>query len=146
MPDEDNPEEYDITTLVPWKIRFDSDKDYSGKATMTIMLCGNRGGSLKVKVNDNIVYWADSFPLTDGTVLRAAKHSLEQWITIEFDASLLKEGENIVELSHINSGSSDKVFVIDCIRMEVDESTSFEPVYDTVNEIYSDDFEAKLSK
>lgn len=124
-PDVNNKSQYDSTTLLPWKIRFDSEKNYTGKATMTIAVCANRGGSLKVTVNDTLVWYMDKYELADGGIVRAYKYSLYQVVPIEFDASLLKQGENVIQISHTKADNN-QLTAYDVIRLEVDENARLE--------------------
>ena len=107
--------------LAPYQIRFDSGAAYAeGTGTLLINVCGNRFGSIRATLNGtNIVNTAgqvtvNSEPVsvaesddtavvslyTDGSVGRSGLVGINQLVKIEFDASLIKEGENVILLTH----------------------------------------------
>ncbi len=103
-----------------YKIRFDSDAAYrDGTATLLINVCGNRFGSIRATINGtNIVNAAGKVTInnepateagsntdvvylyTDGSVARSGLVGINQLVKIEFDASLMKAGENVIVLTH----------------------------------------------
>lgn len=119
-----------------WDIVFDNDKNYeSGTATLMIAIAGGRGATLVVHVNGVRVTEVINITESGGGFPRSA--ALDQYITIpvKFDASLLKEGENTITLSHespsYKEGETEiaemkayKSIMYDAIRLDVDSKTA----------------------
>lgn len=115
-----------------WDIVFENDKKYeSGTATLMVAIAGGRGATLVVRVNGVQVTDVINITESGGGFPRSA--ALDQYITIpvRFDASLLKEGENTITLSHerpsytegqteIAEMTAYKSIMYDAIRLDVD--------------------------
>ncbi|AEI43530.1 polysaccharide lyase family protein [Paenibacillus mucilaginosus] len=90
--------------LTPWKIRFDSDAVYPAgtKATLTFGIASSRNGSLRLNLNGTEIANLASLPgpKSDSGMPRSAVHAFYREFTVEFDASLLKQGENVLQLTH----------------------------------------------
>lgn len=125
-----------------WKIRFDSDGYQSGlgTGTMTFGLAGSVYGSLLVKLNGvEIGRWESpgngesafgEGPENDASLYRqGAARGIYYQVQAQFDAGLIHQGENIVELSlptPDGNASWNNVFtsiMYDAIRLEVDVAT-----------------------
>ena len=154
--------------LASYKIRFDNDKDYSeGTATLLINVCGNRFGSIRATLNgENVIDTANRVTVnggsmtdakgntvtnpedttvislyTDGSVGRSGLIGVNQLVKIEFDASLIQKGENVLTLTHDHPAyrednttpweNSDYTIyagnIYDAIRLDVDGKTAPEP-------------------
>ena len=100
VPLTENDERWRGNELAEYKIRFDCDSAYeSGTGTLLINVCGNRFGTLNVTLNGQPITDTVSFH-TGGSVGRCGIVDINQLVKIEFDATLLKEGENVITLSH----------------------------------------------
>lgn len=105
--------------LAEYKIRFDSDDAYiDGIGTLLINVCGNRFGTIRATLNgENIIDTTAKVTIngdkaadtddtsvvslyTDGSVARSGLVGINQLVKIEFDASLIKKGENVITLTH----------------------------------------------
>ncbi len=121
----------------PWKIRFSVEKKWSGTGNLIIALAGTRSGSLKVSLGNEVLGQLSSFAYAnDSAPPRCGIRGIYQVIRFPFDASQLQTGENIFELSHVNTLSNNSRRTVDsfsanlydCLRLEVDESQAFSPV------------------
>ena len=142
-----------------FKIRFDSDRAYEkGVGTLLINVCGNRFGTIRATLNgENIIDTAERVTIngerpgdapdrtivrlyTDGSVARSGLVGINQLVKIQFDASLIRDGENIIALTHGHSAyradnispweDSDYTIyagnIYDAIRLDVDEAQNQE--------------------
>ncbi|CAN7308088.1 cadherin-like beta sandwich domain-containing protein [Paenibacillus sp. LjRoot153] len=122
-----------------WKIRFDSDgyQPGSGTGTMTFGLAGNVYGSLLVKLNGveigrweapgNLTSAFGDGPDNDASLYRqGAARGIYHQVEAVFDAGLIHQGENVVELSLPSPEGTDSwtnvntSIMYDAIRLEVD--------------------------
>lgn len=120
--------------LAKWKIRFDSAKTYVGEATLTIAIAGSRYGSLNVSLNGTKIHSMNSFNYrNDSSVPRSAISGLYQEVIVKFDSSLIRNGENFIELSHtkavynadgVTTTGADQYSstIYDCLRLEINEN------------------------
>ncbi len=137
-----------------FKIRFDSDTIYEeGVGTLLINVCGNRFGSIRATLNGkNIIDTTERVTIngerpndapdkttvrlyTDGSVARSGLVGINQLVKIQFDASLIRHGENIIALTHDHPAyGADNIVpweksdfaiyagnIYDAIRLDVDE-------------------------
>lgn len=88
------------TEHTPWNIIFDNKDTYiGGKATLLVAIAGSRSAKLVVKVNDTQI--GDAIDLySSGAYPRCMLVGQYELVTIEFDATLLKQGENVISFSH----------------------------------------------
>lgn len=118
-------------SLASWKIRFDLDKPLTGKATLTFGLASSRNGSLHVELNGQQIAGLSSLPgpKSDSAMPRSAIHGFYREIKIPFDASLLKQGQNVIVLRHAKhifdadgnrTGDLYASIEYDAMRLEVD--------------------------
>lgn len=100
-----------------WNVKFNLDKTYEGNALFTASLAGvSNSPTLKVAVNGTqIASWSLK---DDGSLRRSAtqagRHRVE---SVEFDATLLKEGENVLTLTASGCKSGTGI-MYDCIKLE----------------------------
>jgi rhamnogalacturonan endolyase len=96
-------EDHSLTT---WRIRFDSNGYHQGRATLDIALSASVFGTLRVSVNGTSVASFDPLPGPAGdnsTYRQAIRGMYRRLPPIEFDAALITEGINTVELSPVRA-------------------------------------------
>ena len=113
-----------------WTIKFNLDKTYSGKAYLTASLagCTGNGSTVAVKVNGTQRgTWKPG--VNDAAIYRSAVNSgRHHLLTLDFDASTLRQGSNTIALTMSGNGSNGG-FMYDCIKLEAgDVVTGLEPV------------------
>ena len=105
-----------------WTIAFTLDKTYSGKAHLTASLagCTGNGSTVTVKANGSqIGTWKPG--VNDAATYRSAVNSgRHHLLTLDFDASKLKQGANTIALTMSGNGSNGG-FMYDCIKLEAGE-------------------------
>lgn len=105
-----------------WTIAFNLDKTYSGKAHLTASLagCTGNGSTVAVKVNGTQRgTWKPG--INDAAIYRSAVNSgRHHLLTLDFDASALKQGANTIALTMSGNGSNGG-FMYDCIKLEAGE-------------------------
>jgi len=103
-----------------WSIRFNLEDVPEGRATLRLAFCGtHRGCNVEVLVNGDSVGETGTLPSTSA-MQRDGIQAF--WIEkpIEFDASHLRQGDNVIQLkSHANSWSQGVMY--DCVRLEIQE-------------------------
>jgi len=103
-----------------WSIRFNTPSASHGKATLRLAFCGtHQGCNVEVLVSGQSVGETGTLPSTSAMQRDGIR---AYWIEkpIGFDGSLLKAGENIIQLkSHANSWSQGVMY--DCVRLELQE-------------------------
>jgi rhamnogalacturonan endolyase len=108
----------DESKPVPWKITFDMDKAPEGEAVLTLATASTGGGAqLSVAVNGVEVALLD-YPHSDDIGRRAGMYGLYTERRVRFDASLLKEGTNVITLVQTRLGWLTYV-MYDCLRLEI---------------------------
>ena len=102
-----------------WTIKFNLDKTYSGKAHLTASLagCTGNGSTVAVKVNGTQRgTWKPG--VNDAAIYRSAVNSgRHHLLTLDFDASTLRQGSNTIALTMSGNGSNGG-FMYDCIKLE----------------------------
>ena len=105
-----------------WTIAFTLDKTYSGKAHLTASLagCTGNGSTVTVKANGSqIGTWKPG--VNDAATYRSAVNSgRHHLLTLDFDASKIKQGANTIALTMSGNGSNGG-FMYDCIKLEAGE-------------------------
>lgn len=103
-----------------WSIRFEMTNAPAGRATLRLAFCGtHRGCDVEVLVNGRSVGATGILPSTSAMQRDGIR---AYWIErpVAFDATLLKPGENVIQLkSHANSWSQGVMY--DCVRLELQE-------------------------
>ena len=102
-----------------WTIAFNLDKTYSGMAHLTASLAGCTGNGSTVSVKVNGTQRGTWKPGTnDAAIYRSAVNSgRHHLLTLDFDASALKQGANTIALTMSGNGSNGG-FMYDCIKLE----------------------------
>ena len=105
-----------------WTIAFNLDKTYSGKTHLTASLAGCTGNGSTVSVKVNGTQRGTWKPGTnDAAIYRSAVNSgRHHLLTLDFDASALKQGANTIALTMSGNGSNGG-FMYDCIKLEAGE-------------------------
>lgn len=110
---------YAQTKAGTWSIKFDLDKTYSGKASLTASLAGatNAGATVTVKVNGTTRgTWKPG--VNDAAIYRSAIQSGRHWLmNCTFLASALKKGTNTIALTMSGNGKNGG-FMYDCLKLE----------------------------
>jgi rhamnogalacturonan endolyase len=106
-----------------WRIRFDRNGTDQGTATLRLAICGARGGPVDVAVNGVPIGSTGELP-ESGVMHRDGIRGVELWRDLKFDASLLKKGENVVELTKNARTWTDGV-LYDYLRLELDSESPF---------------------
>jgi rhamnogalacturonan endolyase len=109
-----------------WRIRFAMPKDSTGIATLRLAICGDRGGSITVAVNGTVV--GGTGPLPQNSVMhRDGIRAVLYERPVAFDATLLRSGENIIELRRGDVRDWTDGILYDYVRLELDSSTTIPP-------------------
>jgi len=109
-----------------WRIRFDLDQAPKGAATLRLAICGARGGPVDVAVNGRSIGGTGELP-ESGVMHRDGIRAIALTERdLKFDASLLKSGENVIELTKQARNWTDGV-LYDYLRLELDEKKEASP-------------------
>ncbi|HSU69555.1 MAG TPA: polysaccharide lyase family protein, partial [Tepidisphaeraceae bacterium] len=101
----------------PWSIRFDLPQSAKGKAILRLAFAATSAKRVSVSVNDHDA--GDTGPLIDTATIRRdgiCGYWYERDVT--FDASLLKQGNNVLKLT-IPPGNPMSGVEYDCVRLEL---------------------------
>jgi len=110
--------EWGNRTAEPWRIYFDLPEQPSNDlGILTIAIAGTGGVRLDVLINGQLVK-SLSYS-ADGSVHRSGISGIYHLEQIEFDATLLNQGENIVELKVHGSNSLSSGIMYDYLRLEL---------------------------
>ena len=114
------------TSPTNWKVRFDYKGTGKGQATFTFGIAGDVNGGVRALMNGHQIVKMDSFegPKGDNTYYRQAAHGIFRQYTVPFNATLLKQGANIMELTppgSVSANSQGKIIMFDFLRLEVQE-------------------------
>jgi rhamnogalacturonan endolyase len=105
-----------------WTIKFNMDKDEHGQATLRVALAGADGnGGLAVTVNGKEV--GAIRPLATNALRYNTDRGVWQERSQAFDASLLKAGDNNIQLT-VPAGDLDSGVVYDYLRLELNEDAT----------------------
>ena len=113
----------DRWTKSTWRIRFKLDDAAQGTATLRLAICGARGGPVDVAVNGQSIGGTGELP-ESGVMHRDGIRGVEIERNLPFDASILKQGENVIELTKQARTWTDGV-LYDYVRLEVDSTKPF---------------------
>jgi rhamnogalacturonan endolyase len=104
----------------PYKIQFDMPAAPKGKATLRLAICGTQARSIDVSINDNP---AGQVALGGADLVITRHGSSGVWYEREvaFDASLMKQGTNVLTLT-IPAGPVNNGVVYDYLRLELDDT------------------------
>ena len=106
----------------PFTVAFDLPAPARGKATLRLAICGSSARSIEVKVNDQPAGQVERL-LNDGAIPRHSIQGLWYERELPFDAALLKQGSNTLQLI-IPAGPINSGVIYDYLRLELDESAS----------------------
>jgi rhamnogalacturonan endolyase len=102
-----------------WTINFNMDKAPAGQAALRLSLAGADGnGGLEVAVNGKSA--GVIHPIGTNALRYNTDKSVWQEQTLKFDAGMMKEGENAMQLT-VPAGEVTSGVVYDYLRLEVDE-------------------------
>lgn len=111
-----------------WTIKFNIDKVPDGNMHLTASVAGaTNKPTVAIKVNGtSITSW--NFSSNDAAIYRSATQAGRHWVkTCKFPASMLKEGENTIDL--VMSGISKNGGVMyDCLKLESDGGVGIEGI------------------
>jgi len=105
-----------------WRIRFDVDQSYRGTGILRLAICGARGGPVDVALNGKPIGSTGELP-NMGVMHRDGIRSIEVERDVKFDASLLKPGENVIELTKHARAWTDGV-LYDYLRLEINDAVT----------------------
>jgi rhamnogalacturonan endolyase len=104
----------------PYKIQFDMATAPKGKAILRLAICGTQARSIDVSVNDQTAGQV-SLGGADAVIPRHGISGAWYEREVVFDASLMKQGTNVLTLT-IPAGSVNNGVVYDYLRLELDET------------------------
>lgn len=113
-------ENYKVIRGTTQTISFDVPKTLKGVATLRMAICGSREESVTVLVNDHIIGNTGKLP-NMGVMHRDGIRGLEVEKDFPFDAALLKEGTNTIQLKLSNIRNWPNGVLYDYLRLEVRE-------------------------
>lgn len=105
-----------------WSIQFDLAHAEQGRATLRLAFAGTEARSLAIDVNGKNVGTLTDLPNTSA-IHRDSDRGFWQEKDVVFDASLLKEGGNLIQLT-VPAGPVMNGVQYDYLRLEVDEQAS----------------------
>ena len=85
-------------------------------------ICGTGARVIEVSVNDKPAGEIERL-IGDGTITRHGNHGIWYERELAFDASLLKQGDNVLTLT-VPEGSVNNGVMYDYLRLELDENAS----------------------
>ena len=104
----------------PFAITFDLPDAPRGKATLRLAICGTGARAIEVTVNDQPAGQVDRL-IGDGAIARHSIQGLWYERELAFDASLLKQGTNVLKLI-VPAGPINNGMIYDYLRLELDEA------------------------
>jgi rhamnogalacturonan endolyase len=104
----------------PFAIEFDLPDTPRGKATLRLAICGTGARTIAVTLNDQPAGNVDRL-MGDGTIARHGIQGIWYERELSFDASLLKQGRNILKLT-VPAGPINNAVIYDYLRLELDQS------------------------
>ena len=103
-----------------WRIRFEMDHSPRGAATLRLAICGARGGPIDVTVNGQSIGNTGELPESGVMHRDGIRSDALTERNLGFDASLLKQGENMIELTkHVRTWTDGVLY--DYLRLELEE-------------------------
>jgi rhamnogalacturonan endolyase len=107
----------------PFAVTFDLSDPPRGQATLRLAICGTGARALDVTVNGRPAGRVDRLT-GDGAIARHSIQGLWYERELAFDASLLKQGPNVLKLI-VPAGPVNNGVIYDYLRLELDESAPF---------------------
>ena len=105
-----------------WTVSFDLAKAPVGKGTLRLSFAGTEAKSLTVKMNDQQIGMLTSLPNTS-VIHRDSDRGFWQEKAIPFDASVMKQGTNVLKLI-VPAGNVMSGIEYDYLRLELDEKVT----------------------
>jgi rhamnogalacturonan endolyase len=109
----------------PFAVTFDLSNAPKGKANLRLAICGTGARSIQISVNDQPA-GVVALPNGDGAITRHSIQGLWYERELAFDASLLKQGGNVLKLI-VPAGPVNNGVIYDYLRLELDESAQLPP-------------------
>jgi rhamnogalacturonan endolyase len=106
----------------PFAITFDLPAAPRGIATLRIAICGTGARAIDVVVNDRSAGQVTRL-IGDGAITRHGSHGIWYEREVAFDASLMKQGDNVLKLI-VPAGPVNNGILYDYLRLELDESAA----------------------
>ena len=103
-----------------WTVSFDLAKAPTGKATLRLSFAGTEAKGLALKMNDQQIGILTDLPNTS-VIHRDSIRGFWQEKSVAFDASLMKQGTNVLKLI-VPAGNVMNGIEYDYLRLELDES------------------------
>ena len=110
------------SSATTWSVLFDLPKPEQGRATLRLAFAGTEAHSLTVAVNNKEVGTLTNLPNTSA-IHRDSDRGFWQEKDVTFDASLLRQGKNTLQLT-VPAGPVMNGVQYDYLRLEVDEQAS----------------------
>jgi rhamnogalacturonan endolyase len=104
----------------PYNIIFDMPTAPHGKATLRLGIATNNTQGITVTVNNHDAGTLDRLP-TDSAIGRNGIRGIWFETEVPFDASLMKQGSNVLTLT-VPAGGANSGIIYDYLRLELDES------------------------
>jgi hypothetical protein len=108
----------DAVRPTTWSIQFDLSRPVQGRATLRLAFCGtHQGCNVAVAVNGEAIGATGPLPSTSAMQRDGIRAF---WIEkcLSFDADLLKQGRNTIQL-HSRAQSWSQGVMYDCVRLEL---------------------------
>jgi rhamnogalacturonan endolyase len=109
-----------------WRVRFDTAQALAGTATLRLSICGARGGPVDLMLNGRAIGSTGELPESGVMHRDGIRATALTERNIRFDASLLKPGANVLELTKRARAWTDGV-LYDYLRLEVNSEKPFAP-------------------
>lgn len=106
----------------PYAVTFDQPAAPRGKATLRLAICGTGARAIDVTVNDRPAGQVVLGP-GEGAITRHQVQGLWYERELAFDASLMKQGTNVLKLT-VPAGPINNGVIYDYVRLELDESAA----------------------
>jgi rhamnogalacturonan endolyase len=109
-----------------WRIRFAMDRAGHGTATLRLAICGARGGPVDIAINGQSIGTTGELPESGVMHRDGIRSDALTERNVQFDAALLKAGENVVELTkHVRTWTDGVLY--DYLRLELDPGKAYVP-------------------
>jgi rhamnogalacturonan endolyase len=109
-------------SMTTWTVSFNLPAAPHGKATLRLPICGVGTRTLTVYLNDHVIGNVTNLTY-NATLNRDGIGGYWQEHNLAFDASLMKAGTNLLELS-IPAGGLMNGIIYDYLRLELDENAA----------------------
>jgi rhamnogalacturonan endolyase len=104
-----------------WRIRFNMDHVPKGTGILRLAICGARGGPVDATLNGQSIGSTGELPESGVMHRDGIRSDALIEVNLKFDASLFKQGENIITLTkHVRAWTDGVLY--DYVRLELDEA------------------------